>query len=423
MLIKFKQNKRENSISILSIFIVAIVIFYNNETFPSIYFNGPFESIFYVWTILAVFLIYSILFKGKKVNVKLSIVLLILITLILITMLLNQDFSFGFAKIILGLLIGYMMAHLITIKEFTASYVRVILILSIYSLLVMYLIRPLIFSMSIPIFPLFYNSAGLPFIDTKFAVVLYDPNFYRNFGIFREPGVFQIFLNFALVFELFFKKSKINMFTIMILCLTIISTFSTPGYVSAALIISSYILFSGNNFSAINLGKEKKILISFVFTLILMCFLFYSSSEHFRYLVTYTMEKLTNQESSYQGRTVAIISNLTIWLNNPLFGNGIVSGMHQTLELMQNNSRFSVSHNTSTIGALLVVFGSVFTTIFIVYLYKLLSLIKYGKITISFIFIAIMLSINTQLLIYNELLYTIFVFGVLGENLNKNNNI
>lgn len=60
----------------------------------------------------------------------------------------------------------------------------------------------------------------------------------RNNSIFWEPGVYQIFLNFALLYNLFFSENK-NLFTLtnIVLLLSIATTLSTTGIIVACVIL------------------------------------------------------------------------------------------------------------------------------------------------------------------------------------------
>lgn len=417
MLFNIEKKNVYNDINIFSIFLVGILIYFNNETFPSVFFKGPGQSIFYLFFILVVFFFFNVFIKKEKLNKYSTYASFVLITLIFITMLLNQDFSGGYFKVINCILIGYFFSHLISLREFTASYVRVMLILALYSLVVTYIIRPLTFSMPSSLAPIITNTAGVSFIDMRLSVVVNDINYFRNFGIFREAGVYQVFLNFALIFELFFKKTKVNIFTVIVLFLTIISTFSTPGYIAALIILFAFFISPSKKSMPLDVSikKNKRIIASSLIIIIIISFFIFLFNDNFKEMVLGTFDKVSEDNSSFQGRTVAIWVNLVVWISNPFFGSGINSLISTTLELLKNNSSYSTSHNTSTIGALLVVFGSFFTIIFIYYLFKLLNKSKYGKITGIISFLAIMISINTQLLIYNEILYTIIVFGMLKE--------
>ena len=67
----------------------------------------------------------------------------------------------------------------------------------------------------------------------------------RNCGPFWEPGMYAVFLDIALFFNLFIKQSAHKFFNVIIL-LSIITTFSTGGYVTTALIFLFYVFTRHN---------------------------------------------------------------------------------------------------------------------------------------------------------------------------------
>src|SRR5690606_25761460 len=93
--------------------------------------------------------------------------------------------------------------------------------------------------------------------------------------------------------------------------------------------------------------KSKKRLIIFFVTFIIGISIFFFSSEVFSNLFMGSVEKLTNKESSYQGRIVAVLANFNIWIENPLFGSGVNALVESVESGMQSNFSYSTSHNTS----------------------------------------------------------------------------
>ncbi|WP_075981922.1 O-antigen ligase family protein [Bacillus massilinigeriensis] len=406
------------NLSWLSFFVVFILVYYNNETFPSILFKGQGQTIIYIFLIIGIVFFYRIVLKKQLVYKSNTIIILTLCVLILLTMLFNQNFSGGYIKIIICLLIGYMIIHIVNVEEFATYYVKVMLFLAIYSLIVTYLIRPWIFSLPSFIAPVFTNEAGFSFINMRFSVVFNNPIYYRNFGIYREPGVYQFFLNMALIFELFFKKNKISPLTVMILCITVLSTFSTAGYITSLSIIVAYNFVSKNHYDSENNSNKKIYFLSVLFLILSITFIFFKSYE-FSYMFTDTVDKFTNKESSYQGRMVAILANLKLWGDSPILGSGIQALANSVKDVMQTQFSYSTVHNTSTTGAMLVAFGLIFVIIVTTSLYMFIRESSQNTFVVLVIFLVIMFSINTQLLIYNEFLYTLIIFG--GKNVKFEN--
>lgn len=414
-------NKIEESnkyVTKFSIFIVFLLIYYNNESFPSIILKSPIPSILLLLLVFGGFFLYKVISKNRKINLEASILVIILIASLLITMITTQDYSGGFLKIMIGLIIGYMLSHFLSIYQFTASYVRVMLFIAIYSLCVTYVLRPIVFGLPSVVAPIFTNDAGFSFINLHFSMVLNEPYYFRNFGIFREPGVYQFFINIALIFELFFKRGRINGVTILIFCITSISTFSTVAFISTFVILFSSILVSNRTSKAFN-KLNRKIIASTLLILLFSILIVLVTSENFSAMMTSTMEKLTQRESSFQGRIVAVLANLSFWIENPFFGHGIEALGSSVRGHMLSKFNFSTAHNTSTTGAMLVSFGIVFTFFTVYGLFRFLEASKVNKIVIIMMFLVVMFCINTQLFIYNEVLYTLILYGYQGVKLKR----
>ncbi len=109
-----------------------------------------------------------------------------------------------------------------------------------------------------------YRNAIFSIIYTSYSV-------NRNFGIFWEPGAFSIFLNIALLFELFHNKPNVK--RIVIFSITIITTLSTLGVISMALL---YMASLFKNSSKAN--KKIKVIVSVLLLFGIIYFLFYDMS-------------------------------------------------------------------------------------------------------------------------------------------------
>lgn len=66
----------------------------------------------------------------------------------------------------------------------------------------------------------------------------------RNCGAFWEPGMFTVFLNLALLTNLFVNKTKILTKKNIVLIIAIITTLSTTGFIALFLIILSYMIIN-----------------------------------------------------------------------------------------------------------------------------------------------------------------------------------
>ena len=89
------------------------------------------------------------------------------------------------------------------------------------------------------------NSLG--YAGRDYLLSVYVTHSYRNYGIFWEPGAFQIFLNYGIIYELFCDKRKGKTIRIIALLTALITTFSTTGYISLCLILMAFFIESKNN--------------------------------------------------------------------------------------------------------------------------------------------------------------------------------
>ena len=64
----------------------------------------------------------------------------------------------------------------------------------------------------------------------------YSYRVVRNNSIFWEPGVWQMYLNFSLIYQLFIKP-KANRFAVTVLLINLVTTFSTTGILTSAIIL------------------------------------------------------------------------------------------------------------------------------------------------------------------------------------------
>lgn len=181
--------------------------------------------------------------RRKQVNTFLAL----LISLILVLILNFFSGIFTTMAIMLQVSIGLFISQSIERKIFMRTYVNVMIVFSVISLigLGIQLVKPEIAL----VFPRtegdatrnYYNAIVYVFQEIKGLQGLYI--FNRNSGIFWEPGSYQAFLNLALLFllnEESFGENQKDMWKCFILLITILSTFSVTGYTAMLFLIYLY---------------------------------------------------------------------------------------------------------------------------------------------------------------------------------------
>ena len=144
--------------------------------------------------------------KGRVSRNYLGVALIFVILggITLITTGLNIKFFYVFMLVILA---AFFCTN-VKFEIFAEAYQKVMLFLAGFSIIGFGLYE-VAYSI-IARFPIFENEAGVKFINLLFDMPTVKQPYvaHRSFGIFREPGVYMIFLTIALMFELFFIKNN-----------------------------------------------------------------------------------------------------------------------------------------------------------------------------------------------------------------------
>jgi len=175
----------------------------------------------------------------------------------------------------------------------------------------------------------------------------YRTSLLRNTSIFWEPGAYQAFLNLAIIFEL--KRKKPNSFRMAIFIVSLITTFSTTGYITFLLITLKSFFEKSNN--------SKKTFLILLITLIFILTIF---SE-------VIINKLSTDNLSFSRRILDAKIDLKIFFENPLLGVGYNNYSTSFIDNLKY-SIFSGTSSSNSITHALAVFGLVFTFL-ISYLY------------------------------------------------------
>ncbi|MCM2535837.1 O-antigen ligase family protein [Neobacillus pocheonensis] len=336
-------------------------------------------------------LLYNIIRKNVKFN-KMSISkLLLLITLMSASFLVNTQNGIDTKNL---LLITSVMASVFILKEgirpniFKVSYVKIMLWICIISL-VCYALSSII---PISKFP-FYHEEQL-------GVDVFRYTFYhswgwgigtlRNPGIFWEPGVFECYINLAILFLIFDRDNSIanKKYYYLIFISTLITTQSTTGYIIAGLIL----LYATLTFK---IAVKNNIIRIFIVVFSILGVLFFINSN-------VVSDKFNQDNGSYSARTADLTQSLDMIKESPILGIGYLSDK-QILEQQIRN----IEKNSNGLLIFIIQFGLIIFMIYFTFLYKgIKSFFNVKFIDALFILLVIMIMFSSEPLV----LYSIWMY-------------
>jgi len=261
----------------------------------------------------------------------------------LLPMLIKQDWQLMYFSILICLLLGVFLTYFISLRDASKYYVVMVTVLGLYAVLATYVLRRLPDSGTFAV-PVFHNALDNKFHNFIFAFVSDEYVKNRNFGIFREPGVYQFFILLGLFlnnFHVSWKKEGTLWLVNVALSVVMLSTFATGGVAELGL-LAIFVFFEKK------LYKNKwawAVVITLGVALVAALILIISrKGELYWELYGMLIYKFTINESSSE-RMDAIVSDLMFFLRSPFWGGRIAQVLH------------AVENNTTSTMLMLALFG------------------------------------------------------------------
>ena len=317
---------------------------------------------------------------------------------ILLPMAVKRDWQLMYFSVYLCVIFGVFVSLFLTLEDAAKIYLRILCVLSVLSLVCAYGLR-LLPDRGMPGVPVVRIDTGVEFyfFGVSFVPLTYVK--YRNFGIFREPGVYQYFLLLGLFlnnYEVQWSSGK-KLWTVnILLAVTMVSTFATGGLVELALL--ALVLFFDKGWYK---KKAGKLAAGAVFLLggAAAVYVFIRKGALYYTLVD-MLSKFNLRSESMTDRAGSIIENTKTFLRHPLLGGGIREAL------------FVVANNTSSstvLYAILGIFGGTLNAA----AWVMLSWRKEGKLWVSLALTVILfMSFNTENLITNPYFWLFPVMAV-----------
>lgn len=333
-----------------------------------------------------------------RVKVALTVTVLILVPMVF-----KRDWQFMYLSILICLYTAILMTYFISWRALAKYYVLLMAALGIYSLLAAYLFRVPI-DMGLLQKDVFRNASGLGFYNFLFSVVPRSYATTRNFGIFREPGVYQYFILLALFLTHYgvrWKKQRTMWVVTVILSVVMISTIATGGLAELAL-LALFVFFDKKLY-------RNKILLAVVLVILIALpgFLYYNYDYYtplWYQIEVNIVNKFTRPGDSLFERTESLTVNLDMLRAHPFVGDKLSNVLH------------SMENNTSSSLILFAAFGALFGAFHVVAWGALVWDRKRNVVGNLLLMAILFLSFNTQNLIADQFFW-LFPMMALTERL------
>lgn len=225
----------------------------------------------------------------------------------------------------------------------------------------------------------------------------------RNSGIFREPGLFMIYINLAFLFDTFIYKDRpIPDIRMIIYVLGIISTFSTAGYIIFLLLLFMYI-------SQHRDIKRKSLKEKIMIMLLLMMPLLTSFND-----VLFSKINIGNNQITSISRISSIIIPFAIMGDYPIFGCGTTSFSELYRQYGVQIYHFPISSevSTNTIMNGGAIFGIWFSLASILLLWLFASRNVNAKRDRAIVFLSLLMMFSNEVILYSPIPYILLFYGV-----------
>lgn len=388
---KLKQN------AIYYAVILVLVMFTDTLWIRNVSFNR-----FYLIILIGIIVLFSLLMGLFYCNRSDFFTLCVTILPIILAMVVNMDFDtlifFKIAVIIIcwSIIVKYDMNKMLN------CYIDFMIFISVFSLICMLFRQNIIALDFLPtINSGTYGTKALFFTNVKIGSG--NVYFLRNQGPFWEPGVYQAYLNMAIMFLLFGKtERKHKKLGVLILCITVASTLSTTGYLVLGVLLLIKVFTSDASSFGSKLG---------LFFLLCIVVVVAFNNETVRYLLFDKMRASSSNSISSATRLYSVTQNLSGIASNPIFG---LAPDKYLLLFSESTSVFgdvSLGVNTTTSLSVWALYGIVYFIIFNVGLIFFVKSFNNKSITNICLLVAIFIIYNTENVNYSLFFNFISIWG------------
>jgi len=406
MEINGSEISKPNNIYIFTLVFTVIVISSDTLLF------GTNKEQLFIWikyaiqmTMLAL-LIFNVMFKRLKLGFNTLIITISMLLIIFVSGSINSDISFGYFYKGLLIILSFFLVSYLPLHNFIEYYDRIMKIIAIGSLIGYF--GFLLYKGVANYFPTVVNIAGREFYNLFIIMIPnygYDGVLIRNWGVFREPGVYQMYLIFALLLQLFVFP-RVNIKSSIIYVIAILTTYSTTGYIVLTVLFMAFFMNKSKN-----QHKERIVLVFVLLTLILGIMLFCSDIVSMRWNSVFS--KLSDaSHGSTAARIASVTVNIRLFFENPLFGVGFNNLQDEFPHLALAHTGVMARDNTNTILIQFAAHGLLYGLIWIYGYWRLCRRLSKNTIKALVFFVVFLLLFIGENLSWGFLSYVLLFYGL-----------
>lgn len=370
--------------SLISMMIVIVVAFVSDDTvlFGT---NSNYNFIALKYGVISALLSLLLLLyfaKSLKLNKKIIGINYIMILLIILSGFINNDLRLGYFYKSGILVVSTLLVSYIPFYKFAVLFDKIMRVISIASLVGF--ISYFLMKGALVYFPTIQNTANMEFYNLVLTVVpsSFHGGMARNYGIFREPAVYQTYLIIAMIFQLFIMP-RVRMSSCILYIISIITTFSTTGYVALFILLLSYFIKRTEN--AGQFWQKTFVVIFFMLTISYMALY---TDLLFQEGYGSVFGKLYDGGRSTTGaRLASVFVNLNLFFKSPFLGVGLTQLEVQFPQIAYQYVGMLTPHNTNTMLIQFASHGFFYGMLWINGFWKLCNRITLARISAFMIFI------------------------------------
>lgn len=227
----------------------------------------------------------------------------------------------------------------------------------------------------------------------------------RLFGPFSEPGVFQIYLNLAILFHCI-RNNEISIIRILTFIIALTLTFSTTGYISCGVMFVFLFFQLRKNKQASRKGP-------LLMTIILTAIIILSVTTDILSSNGMVFDKFNDDgRATTAARMGAIFGNISIWATHPFWGVGITALPFLFEEYCVRSYGVYTQSNTNSILVPFAMFGLLYGLLCVKGFWKLSTKCTNGKGKSLLLFVSILLMLAGENITENVLFYILTMYGL-----------